>query len=206
MAQTAKKLSFENVVKDAATPKSKKAKSKVEKEIILDAPQEVKDSITKVIKAKADKKKAESEIKVNETPVIGFGKELQDGRALSGDFNKSYKIQGANDEDVVTFVTANKFSHKEGDEEEIAELMGEDNFDELMPKSYEIKVKEEVFADSDMQEFLMTKMGKRFNEFFEVESSRKVVSNFDEELYKRYEQEEIDDIRVYVKQAKPSIR
>lgn len=204
MAQA--KLNFEQVVESSATPKSKKAKSKVEKEIILDAPQEVKDAITKVIKAKADKKKAESEIKVNETPVIGFGKDLQDGRALSGDFNKSYKIQGANDEDVVTFVTANKFSHKEDDEEEIAELMGEENFDELIPKSYKITVKEEVFADSDMQEFLMTKMGKRFNEFFEVESSRKVVPTFDEELYKRYEQEEIDDIRVYVKQAKPSIR
>jgi len=207
-ANTKKKstLDFNAVVAGSATPKSAKAKGKVEKEIITDAPQEVKDAVSAVIEAKARKKKAESDIKVNETPVIAFGSELKDGRALNGDYNKSYKIQGAKDEDVVTFVTANKYSHKEEDEEEIADVMGEDNFEELMPKAYEIKVKAEVFNDPDMQEFLMKQMGDRFNEFFEVESNRKVVSNFDEELYKRYDQETIDDIKVFVKQAKPSIR
>lgn len=208
MAQAKKKsvLSFGDVVSGSATPKSKKAKSKVEREIIVDAPKDVKEAISNVIKAKVAKKKAESDIKVNETPVIGFGNELKDERALNGDYNKSYKIQGTEEKDVVTFVTANKFSHKEEDEEELSEIMGEKNFDDLMPKSYEIKVKAEVFNDPDMQEFLMKQMGDRFQEFFEVESTRKVTSNFDEELYKRYEQEEIDDIKVFVKQSKPSIR
>lgn len=208
MAKAKKKETFDfnTLVEDSAKPKSKTKKGKVEKEIITDAPQEVKDAVSAVIKAKAAKKKAESDIKVNETPVIAFGSELKDDRALNGDYNKSYKIQGAEEEDVVTFVTANKYSHKEDDEEEISEVMGEDNFDELMPKAYEIKVKAEVFNTPEMQEFLMKQMGDRFNEFFEVESSRKVVSNFDEELYKRYDQETIDDIKVFVKQAKPSIR
>lgn len=208
MAQAKKKsaLSFGDVVSSSAQPKAKTAKAKVEREIIVDAPKDVKEAISNVIKAKVAKKKAESDIKVNETPVIGFGNELKDERALNGDYKKSYKIQGTEEKDVVTFVTANKFSHKEEDEEELSEIMGEKNFDDLMPKAYEIKVKAEVFNDPDMQEFLMKQMGDRFQEFFEVESSRKVTPNFDEELYKRYEQEEIDDIKVFVKQSKPSIR
>jgi hypothetical protein len=203
MANTA--LNFDDVVKASAKPKTKIAKKKSDKEIISNAPQAVKKAVSNVIKAKAAKKKAESDIKVNETPVIEFGNTLKNERAFNGDYNKSYKIQGLND-DVVTFVTANKFSHKEDDEEEIAEIMGEENFEELMPKAYTIKVKSEVFNDPDLQKELMEKMGDRFNDFFEVESSRKVTENFDEELYKRFDEDIVQDIKVYVKQSKPSIR
>lgn len=204
MANTA--LNFDEVVASSAKPKTKATKKKAEKEIITNASKSVKQAVSNVIKAKAAKKKAESDIKVNETPVIEFGNMLKDERAFNGDYNKSYKIQGLNDEDVVTFVTANKFSHKEDDEEEIAEFMGAENFEELMPKSYEIKIKAEVFNDPELKKILMEKMGDRFSEFFEVESSRKVVSNFDEELYKRFDEDTIQDIKVYVKQSTPSIR
>ena len=198
-------LNFDEVVASSAKPKVKAAKKSSGKEIITNASQAVKQAVSNVIKAKAAKKKAESDIKVNETPVIEFGNTLKDERAFNGDYNKSYKIQGLN-EDVVTFVTANKFSHKEEDEEEIAEIMGEENFEELMPKAYDIKVKAEVFNDPALQKELMEKMGDRFNEFFEVESSRKVIETFDEEIYKRFDADTVQDIKVYVKQSKPSIR
>lgn len=203
MAQTA--TNFDEMVKASAKPKTAAKSKKQTKEIITNAPQAVKKAISKLIKAKSDKKKAESEIKVNENPIIEFGHELKDGRALDGDYNKSYKIQGDSDDDVVTFVTANKFSHKEDDEEELEEIMGDD-FEELMPKSYSIKVKAEIFNDPDMQKELMERMGDKFNEFFEVESSRKVIDTFDEELYKRFDKDQIDDIKVFVKQSKPSLR
>jgi hypothetical protein len=199
-------LNFDDVVGSAAKTKTKKAKSKSEKEIILDAPAPVKEAISNVIKAKTAKKKAESDIKVNEVPVIEFGNELKDGRAFNGDYKKSYKIQGTNESEVVTFVTANKFSHTPEDEEDLAEIMGEENFEELMPKQFEIKVKAEVFADPKLQEFLMKQMGKRFDEFFEVETTRKVTSNFDEELYKKFDEDTVKDIKTFVKQSKPSIR
>ena len=204
MSNTA--LNFDEVVASSAKPKVKAAKKKSDKEIITNASQAVKQAVSNVIKAKAAKKKAESDIKVNETPVIEFGNTLKDENAFNGNYNKSYKIQGLNEDDVITFVTANKFSHKEEDEEEIAEIMGEENFEELMPKSYEIKVKAEVFNDPKLQKILMEKMGDRFNEFFEVESSRKVTENFDEEIYKRFDADTVQDIKVYVKQSKPSIR
>jgi len=57
-----------------------------------------------------------------------------------------------------------------------------------------------------LEKILMEKMGDRFNEFFEVESSRKVTENFDEEIYKRFDADTVQDIKVYVKQSKPSIR
>lgn len=200
------KLKFEDVVKSNATAPVKKKAGKVQREIITDAPQAVKEGITKVLAGKRKKKAGESEIKVGETPVIEYGLNLKDDRALDGDYNKSYKIQGEEEDEVITFVTANKYSHKEDDEEEIAELMGEDNFDDLMPENFTITVKEEVFADPDMQKFLMSKMGDRFAEFFEVTKTRKVVPNFDEELYKRFDKDQIEDIKVFVKQAKPSLK
>lgn len=200
------KLNFTDVVGNAAKPKSKTTKAKSQKEIIIDAPAPVKEAISNVIKAKTAKKKAESDIKVNEVPVIEFGHGLKDERAFKGDYKKSYKIQGTDESEVVTFVTANKFSHTPEDEEDLAEIMGEENFDELMPKQFSIKVREEVFADPKLQEFLMKQMGKRFDEFFEVETTRKVTENFDEELYKKFDEDTVKDIKTFVKQSKPSIR
>lgn len=199
------KPSFDDMLGAAAAP-VKKTSGRVVKEIITDAPKAVKEGISKVLKAKAAKKAAESEIKIGETPVIEFGQALKDERALNGDYNKSYKVQGLNDDEVITFVTANKFSYKEEDEEEVKDLMGEDDFDEMIPEDFQITVKKEVFADPKMQEFLMSKMGKRFAEFFEVTKTRKVIPTYDEKLYQKYDQEKIDDIKVFVKQAKPSIK
>ncbi len=199
------KLNFSDVVANSATPKSKSKAKKSEKEIISDAPEAVKKAITAVVKAKTAKKKAESDIKVSETPVIEFGNKLKDERAFNGDYNKSYKIEGSEGE-TVTFVTANKFSHSEDDHEELSELMGEENFEALVPKDYTIKVKAEVFSDPDMQEFLMKKMGNRFNDFFEVETDRKIIPTFDEELYKRFDEDKVADIKVFMKQSKPAVK
>jgi len=52
----------------------------------------------------------------------------------------------------------------------------------------------------------MDKMGARFAEFFEVTKTRKVASNFDEELYKRFDAEKVEEIKFFVKQAKPAIK
>ena len=199
-------LNFDDVVKSSAQPKSKTAKKASGKEIITNASNAVKDAISNIIKAKSAKKKAESDIKIAETPVIEFGNGLKDDMAFEGDYNKSYKVQGKTPDEVITFVTANKFSHNEDDEEDISELMGEENFNDLMPKDYVIKVRTEIFEDPKLQKELMKKMGSKFNEFFEVESNRKVISTFDEELYKRFDADKVADIKVLVKQSKPSIR
>lgn len=199
------KLNFADMVEEVAKPKTKSTSKKSDKEIIVDAPQAVKEAITAVVKGKTEKKKAESDIKVNETPVIEFGNKLKDERAFNGDYNKSYKIEGSEGE-TITFVTANKFSHNVDDEEELSELMGEENFEDMIPKERVIKVKDDIFTNPAMQEFLMKQMGSRFNEFFEVETSRKVISTFDEELYKRFDEAKVADIKVFVKQAKPSIK
>jgi hypothetical protein len=199
-------LNFDDVVKGSAKPKSKTAKKASGKEIITDASKAVQNAISNVIKAKSEKKKAESDIKISETPIIEFGNGLKDDRAFNGDYNKSYKIQGKTPDEVVTFVTANKFSHNEDDEEDLSELMGEENFNDLMPKDHVIKVKADIFDDPKKQEFLMKQMGDKFSEYFEVESSRKVISTFDEELYKRFDADKVADIKVLIKQSKPSIR
>lgn len=205
MANAKRKPTFDQMLETAAAPE-KKTTGRAVKEIITDAPKAVKAGISKVLKAKAAKKAAESEIKIGETPVIEYGLNLKDERALNGDYNKSYKIQGTKKEEVITFVTANKFSYKAEDKEEVEDLMGEDNFDEMIPEDFQITVKAEVFADPKMQKFLMDKFGAKFSDYFEVTKGRKVIPTFDEKLYTKFDKETIDDIKVFVKQAKPSIK
>lgn len=199
------KPSFTDVLSNAAAP-VKKTAAKAVKEIITNAPKAVKEGIHEVLEGKKMKKAGESKIKIGETPVIDFGQKIKDERALNGDYNKSYKVQGLTEDEVITFVTANKFSYKEEDEEEVTDIMGEDNFDEMIPEDFNITVKKEVFSDPKMQKFLMDKMGARFAEFFEVTKTRKVIPTFDEKLYQKYDQHTINDLKVYVKQSKPAIK
>jgi hypothetical protein len=204
---TAKKAAapnFMETITGNAKVESKSKAKKVDDSILTDiVPNEVKADIKKLVDAKKAMKKAKSEATVAEKSIIEFGVAHKDREAFAGNFKKSYKIAG-DDDTTVTLVTANKWSFNDDDLDEINEILG-DEADDLIEKDYTVKIKSDVFTDEERQQELMALLGDRWNDFFETTVSHKPVSDFDEKIYK-LGKDKVDDLRVYMKQSKPSVR
>ena len=179
----------------------KKPAKKTDNSIITDAPENVKADIDELIKAKKAMKAAKATITQKESSIIEFGKKHKDEQAFNGNFNKSYKIQGAGD-DTVTFVTANKFSFAADDVPEIEEILGDDI---ALDTDYVVKIKNEVFTDEVKQKELMELLGDRWNDFFDTTVVKTVPADFDKAIY-GLGKEKKDDLEVLMKQSKPSVR
>jgi hypothetical protein len=186
--------------KVAPTTKTKKA----DDNILQNAPSGVKEDISKIIAAKKTMKKAKSDVAAAEKTIIAFGQGHKDDEAFAGRFKKSYKIAGDAD-DTVTFVTANKWSFNTDDINDIKGIIGE-NADEMLPSNYTVSIKPEVFTDEAKQKELMTLLGDRWNDFFDTTVSYKPVEDFDSRIYRELDKAGIDDLNVYMKQSKPSVR
>jgi hypothetical protein len=180
-----------------------KSKAKAKDDSILEPPSNIKDDIKTLKAAKATAKKAKSDISLAEKSIIEFGRNHKDAQAFAGNFNKSYKIAGHGDE-TVTFVTANKWSLNTDDINEINEIIG-DAANEMLPATYNVKVKAEVFTDEEKQQELMELLGDRWTDFFETTVSYKPCDDFDKKIYS-LGKDKVDDLSVYMKQSKPSIR
>jgi hypothetical protein len=182
---------------------TKKAKS-ADTDILTHAPDAVKADISKIIKAKATMKKAKSEVAVAEKSILDFGTQYKNSEAFDGRFKKSYKIAG-NGKDKVTFVTANKFSFNTDDVGIIKEILGA-AADEMLPSEYKVSIKQEVFTDDAKQKELMELLGARWNDFFDTTVAYKVSDDFDSRIYKELDENGLNDLNVYCKQSKPSVR
>lgn len=196
--------SFDNLINSNAKKKepAKKASKSAE---IISVPDDVQDEIDALIEAKKAKKIAESNIKKAEPKIIDFGIKLKDSNAYKGVFNKSYKL--GNDDNHVNMVTANKWSFKEDDVDLIKEIIkdGGENPDALLVEHKEVKLSAEVFSNPDLQKKFVEMVGEAFPEFFETVISHSVSDDFDEKVYD-LEKEAFDDLKVYMKQSKPSLR
>jgi hypothetical protein len=192
-----------NNAKVAPTTKAKK----VDDSILQNAPKEVKADISKIIAAKKAAKKAKSEITVAEKSIIEYGQRYKDIEAEDGRFKKSYKIAG-NGTDTVNFVTANKWSFNNDDINEIKDVIGP-NADEMLPSSFNVSIKQEIFADTEegkaKQKELMELLGDRWNDFFDTTVSYKPVDDFDSRIYE-LDADKRNDLNVYMKQSKASVR
>ena len=196
-----KMTDFNNLIKTNTTTKTTSAAKKKAVEII-EVPNNIQDEIKNLLQAKKDKKVAESKIKKAETPIIDFGLNLKNEKAFNGSFQKSYKL--GNDDDYVTFVTANKWSFAEDDVEIIKETIGE-KADELIEEETVVKLKSEVFSNPELQDKFVKMVGEAFPEFFETVVSHHVSDKFDEEVYK-LGKEKFEAINTLMKQSKPSLR
>lgn len=186
------------------TNKVKKADAKTKKTNaeIIQVPAEIQVEIDTLLKAKKEKKKAESDIKKAENPILEYGIELKDGKAFEGSFQKSYKLGTADSH--VNFVTANKWSFKEDDVDQIKDIIGE-KANDLIKENKEVKLKAEVFSDPELKKRFVEMVGRDFPEFFETVVSHHVSDDFDEKIYDLGE-ETVDDLRLLMKQSKPSLR
>ena len=84
--------------------------------------------------------------------IVSHVREIQDERALKGDFVKSYSVKS--DQGNVKYITADKFGVNPDDEETLKTLLGK-NFGELIVEKVTVTLKEEIFADEKKQEELM---------------------------------------------------
>ena len=196
-----KPMNFDEMIDSNAKKKAPKKKAKKSAEIIS-VPDNVQKEIDNLIKAKKDKKVAESDIKKAEPTIIEHGIKLKDEKAYSGKFQKSYKL--GNDDSHVNFVTANKWSFKEDDVEEIKEILG-DKADDMIIEEKEVKLKSEVFKDEELKARFVEMVGREFPEFFETVVSHHVSDDFDEKVYD-LDEDDYEDLKLLMKQSKPSLR
>lgn len=187
------------------TVKKTDAKTKKSNAEILPVPDRVQVEIDNLIKAKKAKKTAESDIKKAEPTILGHGITMKDEKAFGGKFQKSYKI-GTSDSHV-NFVTANKWSFKEDDVNEIKNMINEAdvNADDLIIEQKDVKLKAEVFSDEDLKAKFVEMVGNAFPEFFETVVHHHVSADFDEKVYDLGE-DTLEDLRLLMKQSKPSLR
>lgn len=186
------------------TTKKKTTKVSKSKVPVLAVSKDMKDAVSSFIKAKADKKKAESLMDLHGTGIIDFVKDIQDTDGFNGTYRKSYKVPGLEDEEV-TFVSSNKFSINPDDQEAIEGILGA-RFDSLIDVKHDVLLTSRVFTDEALQKKLMGLVGDHFDEFFETVTTLSVKEDFDKAVYTAVDEDGLKKLRTLVKPTKPALK
>lgn len=193
---------FEAVHGVTATKPSNGKKDKME---TLSPPDEIKKKVDEIVKWKTEEKKAKAERETREFTVIEWAQGVQEKEAFEGNYQKSFRIPGV--KELVTFVTADKFSAiKPEDVEPLKEVLGP-KFKELITQKTIVALKAEVLSDPALQAELMSLLGgkEKFSKFFISETTFLTMDGFDQKRFslpkKIYEK-----VMEFVKQSKPSIK
>jgi len=194
--------SFGEALKKAATTEPKKAK-KANMPTIVDAPPDIKVAVDEYQEAKATFKMAEATLNHNGEIIQDFVRQVQDTTGFAGRYQGSYAVMGNIHQAKVIY--ANKFSINSEDEGELVAILGE-NFDALIEKKFSVKLKAAVFEDEALQAELMELVGERFGDFFETTVSLGACDDFSQLIYQAVQPEQMDTLRTFARQYKPSIR
>jgi len=194
--------SFGEALKGAvnAEPKAKAKKASMP---TLEAPVEVKAAVDDYQEAKTAFKMAEAAMNHNGEIIMGYVRQAQDEAGFAGRYQGSYAVMGHKHQTKVIY--ANKYSINSEDEGELAAILGE-NFGNLIEKKFSVKLKEQVFTDEALQGELMALVGERFADFFETAVSLGVCEGFSQLVYQAVAPEQLEGLRTYARQYKPSIR
>ena len=195
------KASFGDMLAATATkaePKAKKSSMPT-----LQATPEVAQAVDQYQESKVNYKQAEAAMGAAAEIITDFVRGRQDAEGFAGRYQGSYAVMGNRHQAKVIY--ANKFSINPEDEGELAAILGE-NFDNLIEKKFSVKLRNEVFTNDDLQAELMALVGERFADFFETEVKLGVSEGFSREIYRAVPPEQMDALRTYARQYKPSIR
>jgi hypothetical protein len=187
----------------AATATKAEAKPKKGKMPVLKAPPEVAEAVDAYMDAKIAMKQNEAVIDSTGTVIEGFVRQQQDEDGFKGLYQGSYAVMGNYHQAKVIF--QNKYSLSADDQEQLAAILG-DNFDDLITRNYNVKLRAEVFQDEALQAELMELVGERFGEFFETEIKLGVCENFTKLIYQVVDADSLENLRAFAKQYRPSIR
>ena len=188
LAQTAK----------AAEPKAKKSKMPT-----LQPTPEVAQAVDDYQEAKIQYKMAEATMDQAGTILQEFVRQHQDEDGFRGHYQGSYAVMGIKHQAKVVY--ANKFTINPEDDSQLQELLGE-NYEYLITKRFSVKLKAAVFEDEALQAELMELVADRFSDFFDTEVKLSTCDNFSQIIYQAVEPEQLDNLRVFARQYKPSIR
>ena len=194
--------SFGAALKAAATTEPKKAQ-KTTMPTIVDAPPDIKLAVDEYQEAKTAYKMAEATLSHNGEIIQDFVRVVQDTTGFAGRYQGSYAVMGNIHQAKVIY--ANKFSINSEDEGELVAVLGE-NFDSLITRKPSVKLKAEVFENEELQAELMELIGDRFGDFFEATVSLAVCEDFSRLIYQAVQPEQMDTLRTFARQFKPSIR
>jgi hypothetical protein len=189
LAQTAK----------VAEPKAKKSKMPT---LQPDNP-EVAQAVDDYQEAKIQYKMAEATMDNAGTILQEFVRQHQDEDGFRGHYQGSYAVMGIKHQAKVVY--ANKFTVNAEDKDNLKEILGE-NYDYLLSEKYSVKLKSTVFDDEALAAELMELVGDRWGDFFDTEVKLSVCENFSQVIYQAVEPDQLDNVRVFAKQYKPSIR
>jgi len=178
----------------------KKTKSSMEE---IYAPDHVKDEVDRLQKAKQAEKEAKAEKEAAGVVVREFANKHQDTDGFNGYFRNAYKIDGHTES--VKYVSSNRFSINPTDAKQIRELLG-DAYEELIEEKSEVKLKEAVFKDPELQKVLMEAVKDNFGDFFETTTTIKVREDFDKNIYKVVAPEHLPILRTFCRPYKASLR
>lgn len=184
--------------KVADTPAAKKGKMPT-----LTATPEVATTVDQYQEAKAQEKQAQAVMEVTGAVITGFVREAQDRDGFAGKFTGSYSVMG--EKSTAKVVYANKYTLSADDGPQLAQILGP-NFEAMVSKKFTVKLKDEVFESEAKQAELMALLGDSFAEFFETKVALAVCEGFNREIYRVLTPADLENLRVYARQYKPSIR
>ena len=164
-------------------PADKTKKKDLLPEIKLD--EALSTSLVKFIDAKTREKIANGEKVLAELPILQYCQDKLDKDALAGTFNSSYKVVGADGKTSVKFITSDRFSVSQDQEniEALKECFAE-KFEEHFETKNSIEAKSEIFTDENLQKELVELLGENFSKFFVVTQKYVAKDGFNEKIYK----------------------
>jgi len=161
------------------------------------------------IDAKKREKVANEEKIIAEKPILAFCQEVLEKDALLGQFNHSYKVISEDEQITVMFITTNKFTINQKNENiEKLKKMLVTKFSTYIEEQNLIEVKLEVFTNKQLQNELIEMLGDKFSKFFDKRTNYIAKDDFNENIYKfaNGSQETLNNIKSCVSQNKSFLK
>ena len=188
-----------------AAPKTSASKATKIAAVVDD---KIKTAVDVVIKSKAAIKAIEQQLAEAETTVIAHVRPQQDKLARSGNYSKSFAVQGVSGE--ITYVTSDRFSVPKEPEaqEQIKTLLGKDKFEEYFETVRTISLKPSVQENGEFIQKLakvVADAGMNLVDAFDVVDVLKAKPDLDRKQYDLPERK-LDEFRTLVRQSKPALK
>lgn len=141
-------------------------------------------SLVKFLEAKKAYKEAESEMRLLEVPLLEKCINQQDTDGMQADFHGSYSVITEDGAVKATFVTQDKFSVSQDEEniEELRVVLGV-HFEKEVVKTPTVTLKPEVFQDEELKAELVKLVGDKFPKFFQTVVRYSMKEGFAERIY-----------------------
>jgi hypothetical protein len=132
------------------------ASAKKSSKLVASVTDEIKESVDNIIQLKARIKADTAALGEKESGVIDHVKAQQDERAFAGEFSKSFEVAG--NTGALTYVTTDRFSIPQGEEElsALKQLLGTAKYTELFEEKTTLSIKPAILADETRLDQFLT--------------------------------------------------